>query len=355
MPIRYDYADLKVTRTDEGYLKDSPIVARTGILTYRNPDGSTRKELRRAEQVFHKDSLASYLGKPITVDHPKGGKVNHENIEQYQVGTMLSEGRQDSDNVRVDLVVHKPSKIGERRQLSAGYDVELIETPGEYNGERYDAEQINIRVNHLSIVKSGRAGPVARLNMDSDEEPLNMEKVDMTKTRLDNGLEYEAAPEVIVALDKLRTDAAAAADAVKAKDLELTAVKKEKDTLQARIDGLPAEITKATEAAKTAIVERAKLETVASTFKVDAKDKTDAEIKTAVIKTFNKDFNPEGKSADYIQASYDIAVASPRNDAMATQRAAIGGGSGDAKRTDDKYVDPRDAYNASLGSNGSTE
>ena len=354
MSIRYDYADLKVTRTDEGYLKDSPIVARTGILTYRNPDGSIRKELRRAEQVFHKDSLASYLGKPITVDHPKGGKVNHENIEQYQVGTMLSEGRQDSDNVRVDLVVHKPSKIGERRQLSVGYDVELIETPGEYNGERYDAEQINIRVNHLSIVKSGRAGPIARLNMDSDEESLNMEKVDMPKTRLDNGIEYEAAPEVIVALDKLRTDATAAAELVKTKDAAIATLQKDKDTLQARIDGLPAEITKATEAAKAAIVNRAKLETVATNFKVDSKDKSDLEIQTAVIKTFNKDFNPEGKSTDYVQAAFDIAVASPRNDTMPMQRMQAAG-SGDGRRNDSKHVDPRDAYKASLGSNGSTE
>lgn len=347
MPIRYDYADLKATRTDEGYLKDSPIVARTGILTYRNADGSIRKELRRPEEVFKTDSLNSFIGKPITVDHPKG-LVTHENIDQFQVGTMLSAGRQDGENVRVDTIIHKPARIGARRQLSAGYDVDLIETPGEWNGERYDAEQTNIRVNHLSVVMSGRAGAVARLNLDSDEEPLLTELVEMPKIRLDSGIEYEAAPEVIVAVEKLRTDAAALVTQVNAKDTEIATLKTAKDTLQARVDGLPAEIEKARNDAAAQIANRVVLEEVAKTFKVDAKDKTDDQIKHAVIKTFNKDFDPKDKSADYVQAAFDFAVSSRKDEAMQNQRQSINGGNG--KRTD--AVDPREAYIKSLGSNG---
>lgn len=32
--------------TDEGYLVDHPIVTRCGIFEYKNPDGTTRRELR---------------------------------------------------------------------------------------------------------------------------------------------------------------------------------------------------------------------------------------------------------------------------------------------------------------------
>ncbi len=38
------------------------------------------------------------------------------------------------------------------KELSVGYLVDTIEEPGEYNGERYDAIQTNIRVNHLAVV-----------------------------------------------------------------------------------------------------------------------------------------------------------------------------------------------------------
>lgn len=348
MTIRYDYSELKATRSDEGYLIDSPIVARTGILIYRNADGSVRRELRRPEEVFKTDSLNSFVGKPITVDHPKS-LVNHENIEQFQVGTMVSVGRKDDDgkHVRVDTVIHKPNKIGARRQLSAGYNVDLIETPGEWEGERYDAEQTNIRVNHLSVVMSARAGAVARLNFDSNEEPLITELVEMPKIRLDTGIEYEAAPEVIVAVEKLRTDAAALATQVQSKDTEINSLKGAKDTLQARVDGFPAELAKAQETAKAQIADRVKLEATATAFKVDAKDKTDDEVKHAVIKTFNKDFDPVGKSADYVNSAYDFAVSMRKDTAIATQRQYMGMPS--TGRTDS--VDHRKGYLDSIGSN----
>lgn len=352
--IRFDYVELKAVKTDEGYLKDSPIVARTGILTYRNDDGSIRKELRRPEQVFNADSLASFSGKPITVDHPKG-LVNHENIEQYQVGTMLAPGRQDGENVRADVMIHKPSKIGERRQLSLGYDVDLLETPGEYNGERYDAEQTNIRVNHLSIVKNARAGAQARLNLDSNEEPLNLpEPVDMPKIRLDNDVEYEAPQEVVNAIVKMRADALAVTTELNTTKTTVQTLTGERDTLKARVDSFPAELEAAKTAAQTsaqaAITERVKLEKIAADFKVDSKDKTNDEVKHLVIKVFNKDFDPKDKSADYVNAAFDIAAASRKDEAIKNQRRIVNGQL-EGSRNDADENDPRDAYKASLGHN----
>lgn len=53
--------------TDEGYLVDHPIVTRCGIFEYKNPDGTTRRELRLPEDVFSEKSLKSYKGKPIII------------------------------------------------------------------------------------------------------------------------------------------------------------------------------------------------------------------------------------------------------------------------------------------------
>jgi len=346
--LRFDYVELKVEKTDEGYLIDTPNVARTGILEYRNDDGSIRRELRLPEDVFHEDSLNSFKGKPITVDHPKG-LVGKSNVDKYQVGTMLSSGRKDGDNAKVDIVIHQSDKIGDRRQLSLGYNVDLEETPGEWNGQKYDAIQRNIRVNHLSVVKSARAGAQARLNMDSDEEPLLMELVKMPKIRLDSGIEYEAAPEVIVAVEKLRADSQALADVIKTKDTELTTLKAAKDTLQARVDGLPAEIEKARKDAAELLANRAKLEVVATRFKIDSKDKTDDEIKHAVIKTFNKDFDPKDKSTDYVQACFDIAFSNFKTDAMQSQRQSVNGAPViKLDAAEDSYAQ----YRKTLGSNG---
>jgi hypothetical protein len=46
-----------------------------------------------------------------------------------------------------------------KRQLSAGYRCKYEFTSGQYNGQRYDAIQRNIRGNHLASVQEGRMGP----------------------------------------------------------------------------------------------------------------------------------------------------------------------------------------------------
>ena len=66
---RFDTVALIATRTSEGFIRDAPIVGRTGILHYINADGSDRYEYRPPEEAFDADSLASLMGKPITDIH----------------------------------------------------------------------------------------------------------------------------------------------------------------------------------------------------------------------------------------------------------------------------------------------
>ena len=83
--------------TEEGYLIDKPIVTSVGIFEYRNPDGSTRRELRLPEHVFDKDSLASYRGKPVILTH-RAGSVDKDNVDREHIGTILSEGMAKSSS-----------------------------------------------------------------------------------------------------------------------------------------------------------------------------------------------------------------------------------------------------------------
>ncbi len=181
--IRLDTKD-KTYFTEEGYLIDHPILTSCGIFEYTNPDGSIRRELRLPEHVFAKESLATYKGKPIIITHD-AGVVNKNNVDDEQIGTILSEGYQDGDNVRAEIIIHNSDAMQKcgLRELSLGYNLDLIEEPGEWNGEHYDAIQTNIIINHLALVANARAGEQARLNIDSSEEPtLKGGKAGMKKT-----------------------------------------------------------------------------------------------------------------------------------------------------------------------------
>lgn len=159
--------------TDEGYLVDHPILTSCGIFEYTNPDdGSIRRELRLPEYVFDEKSLKTYRGKPVIITH-EAGVVDKNNIDKEQIGTILSDGYQDGEDVRAEIIIHDTDAMQEcgLKELSLGYNLDLVEKPGEWNGEPYDAIQTNIVINHLALVASARAGEQARLNIDGSDEP----------------------------------------------------------------------------------------------------------------------------------------------------------------------------------------
>ncbi|OZI79905.1 DUF2213 domain-containing protein [Bordetella genomosp. 2] len=326
MVMRFDRVAFKATRTDEGYIKDTPVLTRTGVFVYLDGQGRERREYRPPDEVFNADSLASLKGVPVTDTHP--GKVSARNVKQHMIGTVLSEGRQDGDRDMVgDVVIYDASPIDEggKKELSLGYELELDETPGvSPDGERYDAVQRRIRYNHLAVVKRGRAGN-ARLNLDAADAVTKTEEdndMSMVKIRLDSGLSYDAAPEVANELERLRADAAELRQKV---DVEAARA----DTEKARADKAEADIKKAREDAHAAALARVKLEAAATAHKVEFKaDTTDRALREGVIKAIRGDgFDLTGKSDGYVEAAFDLAVADSagRQDAAASQRQTVSG------------------------------
>ena len=319
---RYDNYAIQAIKTDEGFVRDAPIIGRTGILEYRNVDGSIRREYRPPEEAFKADSLASIRGKPITMGHH--GLVTNATYNQSKpIGTVLSEGRQDGNNIRADVVIYALDTTD--RELSCGYQTELEETSGvTEDGQHYDAIQRNIVYNHLAIVPRGRAGN-ARLNMDG-EQIFEMEVETMSeKIKMDNGIEYDVPAEVKVAYDAMIAKA--------------DEQKKELDAMQAKFDSAAAEIeTLKADAEKQAQEWKAKfddavkttieLRTIAQKHGIEKADElTNDEIKKAVVAKVHPKLNLDGKSAEYIEVAFDLAKDTEvqHEDAMAEQRKALGG------------------------------
>ena len=351
--IRYDSARFKATIDENGFLVDTPVVARLGVQVYYTEDGRTVREFRPAEEVFKDESLASYQGKPMTLDHVF---VNSENAKEVVVGSVTGKAEPLGSSVVAPIVVYDNTAIqeamaGNAKELSVGYSAILDETPGwgdpitgEYvlksdgdqfeapeGWQEFDAIQRDIKVNHLAMVYRGRAG-IAKLNMDGEQEnpyttdvDINKEdKQEMTvKIKLDGAQEFEVAPEIASHIEALN----AKAD---------TAIA-ERDALKAKVDAMPAEIEAAVAKAKADADALAALVAVAAEAGVKA-DGLDAKgIKVAYVKEVSG-LDVSEKSDAYIDAAFDIAKES---DKMAEVRKATTASDKSDSADEPKKLDPR--------------
>jgi hypothetical protein len=159
-------------RTADGYLIAEAKAVRTGIQLYAGdevgkPGMAKVRVYRPADQVFADASLQSFTHAPITVDHPKDS-VTSENWKDLAVGEVSTAAKKDGEWVWLPLILKDAAAIKSvedgKRELSAGYSCELDWTAGTTaDGAAYDAQQKNIKINHLALVDRARAGSQARI------------------------------------------------------------------------------------------------------------------------------------------------------------------------------------------------
>lgn len=206
---RYDAGVLdKAERTPQGGLRIPAYVTRTGIFEYHRPDGSVQREYRPPEEVFHADAMQSLEDAPVTDLHPSEMVVPN-NFQSLSRGHSREPGRKD-EFVTARLVVQDASLVkaidaGERSEVSLGYTCDLDFTPGEINGEKYDAIQRGIRYNHVALGPKdwGRAGPDVRIRLDStgNASPVGTQETHMTTKRKDEEAAPVVAPEAVATED----------------------------------------------------------------------------------------------------------------------------------------------------------
>ncbi|MDZ7320743.1 DUF2213 domain-containing protein [Kosakonia sacchari] len=198
---------------ENGYLSVPGRVARTGVQQYTaqelgltdRPPNELVNVYRPPEEVFKPESLASYDNADITLQHPDDF-VDSKTFKKVSVGHATTAGRRFGDFVVVDHLIKDQAAIDAinagTAELSAGYSAEYIRQPGIAPcGTPYEFIQTDIRVNHIALCDSARAGHLARL---FDSKPK--ENQPMPQITLDSGAKVEVADQATATLIQTTLD-----------------------------------------------------------------------------------------------------------------------------------------------------
>ncbi len=188
----------KQSFTPEGFLLcESVPIARIGTQDYaaielpdlEDKDGVIEVE-RDPEVVFSPETIGSFIGKPVTIDHPND-PVTPTNWSVLAKGGTHNVRRGEgelSDFLVADLLITDKGAINDvvskrLSEISCGYesDYEQI-APGR-------ARQVSIVGNHVALVKSARCGPACSITADSPkllgETPMAVKKPAQASSLMD--------------------------------------------------------------------------------------------------------------------------------------------------------------------------
>lgn len=329
--------------TPQGFLKAPVTVTRTGILDYRRPDGSLFRQLRLPEEVFDEESMKTLEHAPVTFRHPEEGFVTPDNARALMVG-FLDRVNKDGDSflgsqmVITDGSVIKRVKAGVR-EVSPGYVCDLEMTPGELNGQHFDAIQRNIRYNHLAIVERGRSGPKVRIKLnqfdsvecgiETEDEQTEGGSAMLKKITLKDGTVVEVDEKVAAHFDEVATEVTKKEkdeEELKRKEAE---TKANMDRIQADADAAKADVARLTtdmaalklkldaaskpptlDSMKEHVQARVQVLAVAHQVLADDAKKTldtmdNVAIMSAVVKADDPSISLDGKSEDYIRGRFE--------------------------------------------------
>jgi uncharacterized protein len=319
--------DSKRVITDEGYLLVPSNIGKADHvqnylaseigLTDRDPLDVV-KVFRPKEEVFKADSIQSFNLVPITNDHPNK-LVDAKSYKSVNCG--VATDIKAIDNYLTAQLHIKDEKAIEdiksgKVELSNGYTCDLDMTSGvTASGLKYDCKQINIKGNHVAIVKKGRAGSDCKIS-DSNNILTNgkIMKIILNDVSYECNEQLKEAFLADKAKDAKKYEDMKAKKEAKEKDLEdnLEKEKEEKENLKkdneekkAKMDAMNEKLS--VKALDSAIEER--LSVIDSAKKLvndfDYKCKSVEEIKKEVVAS---KIDVADKSVEYINARFDIMV-----------------------------------------------
>lgn len=354
--VDFGRLDGSVERTPQGGIRADAHLTRTGVFVYRNPDGTERRELRPASEVFKADSMGTLAAAPITDNHPPEGIVEPSTWKTRSVGHLGEKVRQDGQYLAGTVYVQDGDSVqsierGDKRQVSCGYRCHIDQTPGQLpDGTRFDAVQRDIEYNHVAIVAKGRAGDDVGIKMDAADAPAIAVRVDeiqddapadpapkqtrqdaMSTIRID-GVDYQIGDgparqavekaiaerdQRIDALTQERDKAAAERDA-RAKERDEHKARADKAESAERLDELARERAGILEGARKLAGEEAKL------------DGSNHEVRKQALQAADPELKLDDASEAYVAAYFDAEVRradkapAQRNDAAGVRRAVAG-------------------------------
>ena len=314
----------------DGSIKVTGQLSRPGIFSYRNDNGTERREYRPGDEVFRKAALETFAAAPITVNHPRTASgqrlVNSDSWRQVAIGHLGENVREDNGHVVADMYIRDSAAVtriknGDLRHISCGYNVDYDPTPGVTpEGQRYDGVQRNIRGNHVALLPNGiapRGGDQCVLRLDSAGDeivPLNLPQMDLETLQA----------QLTAVKAELATARADAAD--------VKTLKSQLETANAKIAALEAELAPARMDARVA--DHAAAVELAKSLGVDPASKTALQIKRACVakKTPELATRADSMSADALDAVIAVYGAQPH--ASLAAAAAVTNPGADGTRTD---------------------
>lgn len=155
-----------IGETPEGFLlcRDVPLT-RTGVFEYTASEVPVEASLdgmvkiqRDDDEVFAQNTIASFEGKPVTINHPEG-MVTPENWSELAHGVVQNVRRGDGEQADLllgDILITTEKGIelvkSGLREVSCGYDAQYEQI------EKGKGRQREIIGNHVALVTKGRAG-----------------------------------------------------------------------------------------------------------------------------------------------------------------------------------------------------
>jgi hypothetical protein len=172
--LRFDRAPLKVIETGEGFLKARVTFAVPGVFPYLYADGF-RQEAKLPEDILSQSTIQSAAGAPITDDHPTDSEgkyifVDSQNYKEFSKGNISEPKIENGVGVAL-ATIYDPVLIEEIKQkkkdsVSIGFICDTHMISGVYDGKKYDAQQKNIKINHLACVDIARSGGATKIHVD---------------------------------------------------------------------------------------------------------------------------------------------------------------------------------------------
>ena len=179
----------KMVDTRDGLLVKDAIICRAVVLDYNG-----KKILKSPEALA--DSMQTMQRMMITDEHPRSRVI----IDVSEIkGRVLPETVTLNNNVATgDLLITDKVLADEirkgKRDLSPGYYADIIEEPGTFNDEPYQAVQKKVLYDHLAVVKAGRCSRPKCGILDSavfDIPETNMKELATIPKEIADGIEKD--------------------------------------------------------------------------------------------------------------------------------------------------------------------
>ncbi|RKZ95810.1 MAG: hypothetical protein DRQ46_07930 [Gammaproteobacteria bacterium] len=315
--ISSDSATFKATLDEStGFLKAPVTLARTGVQDYWGYElGLVDRALdkigvfRSPDEVFSPDAVASFENMIVTDDHPSE-PVTTDNVKELQMGQVSGMAKDQGVLTGAMVITDKTliKKIQDGKvEVSVGYGHDLKPEVGEYQGAKYEFIQTDIRGNHLAVVQAGRCGPACKITTDDEGGTPMIITID--------GIEYDVSDKQLAqAVTKLMASHDAEKNAF-AEKLEKSKEDKEeaekaKDKAEAEKEVVSKDVL-SDDQLNELVTKRAKL--IADATLVIGDNMPDCgcpnKVMAAVVDHVFPDISLDGKSVDYVTATYDMAIA----------------------------------------------